>query len=75
MTSWPRWTCATYVSSAATGGWHAVNQAIHAPDRLASLCLLDPTTVSAKFSAAVYWRGAAAAILNHERSWRRFLHW
>ncbi|WP_326836370.1 alpha/beta hydrolase [Amycolatopsis rhabdoformis] len=58
-----------------TGGWHAVNQAIHAPDRLASIALLDPTTVSAGFSAAVQWRGAAAAVLNRDSSWRRFLAW
>ncbi|UKD58702.1 alpha/beta hydrolase [Amycolatopsis sp. FU40] len=58
-----------------TGGWHAVNQAIHAPDRLAGICLLDPTTVSAKFSAATQRRALAAMVLNRDRDWRRFVAW
>ncbi|WP_116206320.1 alpha/beta fold hydrolase [Amycolatopsis circi] len=58
-----------------TGGWHAVNQAIHAPDRLAALCLLDPTTVSAKFSAATQRRALTAMVLNRDRDWRRFVAW
>ncbi|WP_409463989.1 alpha/beta fold hydrolase [Amycolatopsis sp. GA6-003] len=58
-----------------TGGWHAVNQAIHAPDRLAALCLLDPTTVGAKFSAAAQRRALAAIVLNRDRDWRRFVAW
>ncbi|MET7990910.1 alpha/beta hydrolase [Amycolatopsis sp. NPDC005232] len=58
-----------------TGGWHAVNQAIHAPARLAAISLLDPTTVSAKFSPAVQWRGLTSAVLNRDSAWRRFLIW
>lgn len=58
-----------------TGGWHAVNQAIHAPGRLASIGLLDATTVSAPFARKVFWYGAPAAMLDSERLWRRFLTW
>lgn len=58
-----------------TGGWHAVNQAIHAPGRLASIVLLDATTVSAPFARKVLWYGLAAAALDSERLWRRFLLW
>ncbi|MFD6071057.1 alpha/beta fold hydrolase [Amycolatopsis lurida] len=58
-----------------TGGWHAVNQAIHAPGRLASLTLLDATTVSAPFTRKVFGYGLAAAVLDSDRLWRRFLTW
>lgn len=58
-----------------TGGWHAVNQAIHAPGRLASISLLDATTVSAPFSRKVIWYGALAAALDSDRLWRGFLKW
>ncbi|WP_134728985.1 alpha/beta fold hydrolase [Amycolatopsis nivea] len=58
-----------------TGGWHAVNQAIHAPDRLAAICLLDPTTVSVKFSAETQRRALTAMVLNRDRDWRRFVAW
>ncbi|WP_410601085.1 alpha/beta fold hydrolase [Amycolatopsis sp. lyj-90] len=58
-----------------TGGWHAVNQAIHAPGRIASLGLLDATTVSAPFARKVFWYGTPAAVLDSERLWRRFVTW
>jgi len=58
-----------------TGGWHAVNQAIHFPGRLASIGLLDPTTVSAPFARKVFWYGLPAAVLDSERVWRRYLTW
>lgn len=58
-----------------TGGWHAVNQAIHAPGRLGSIVLLDATTVSAPFTRKVLWYGLAAATLDSEWLWRRFLTW
>ncbi|MET9266604.1 alpha/beta hydrolase [Amycolatopsis sp. NPDC004079] len=64
-----------FLVGGSTGGWHAVNQAIHAPDRLAALCLLDPTTVSAKFSAAAQWRALKAIVLDRDRGWRRFVAW
>lgn len=58
-----------------TGGWHAFNQAIHAPGRLASISMLDPTTVTAKFSRTAIWYGAVGAVLNQDWIWRRFLRW
>ncbi|MFJ4098502.1 alpha/beta fold hydrolase [Amycolatopsis japonica] len=58
-----------------TGGWHAVNQAIHAPGRLASIGLLDATTVSAPFSRRVSWYGLPVAMLDNDRLWRRFVAW
>ncbi|QFZ17452.1 alpha/beta fold hydrolase [Saccharothrix syringae] len=56
-----------------TGGWHAVNQAIHAPDRLASISLLDPTAVTAGFSRRLVLHGAVAALVDREWLWRRWL--
>jgi pimeloyl-ACP methyl ester carboxylesterase len=58
-----------------TGGWHAFNQAIHAPGRLASISVLDATTVTATFSRPVTCFGAVAAILNQDWAWRQFLRW
>ncbi|WP_409492004.1 alpha/beta fold hydrolase [Amycolatopsis sp. cmx-11-12] len=66
---------AVHLVGGSTGGWHAVNQAIHAPGRLASIALLDATTVSAPFARKVFWYGAPAAVLDSERLWRRFLTW
>jgi len=57
-----------------TGGWHAVNQAIHAPKRIASITLLEPTTVTAKFSGAVIRHGLMATVLG-EWGLRRFLRY
>ncbi len=57
-----------------TGGWHAVNQAIHAPTRIASITLLEPTTVTANFSGAVIRRGLLAAVPG-EWGIRRFLRY
>ncbi|MDT7724839.1 MAG: hypothetical protein QOI21_1415 [Actinomycetota bacterium] len=58
-----------------TGGWHAFNQAIHAPGRLGSISVLDATTVTATFSRPVTCFGAVAAILNQDWAWRQFLRW
>ncbi|MFC3452536.1 alpha/beta fold hydrolase [Amycolatopsis speibonae] len=58
-----------------TGGWHTVNQAIHFPGRLASIGLLDATTVSAPFARKVFWYGLPASVLDSDRLWRRFVTW
>ncbi len=58
-----------------TGGWHAFNQAIHAPGRIASISALDPTTVTTGFSWQVTGFGMVAAVLDGDRMWRRFLRW
>lgn len=62
-----------HVVGGSTGGWHAVNQAVHAPDRLASISLLDPTTVTAGFSPAVTWYGLVGALVGRDRYWLWFL--
>jgi pimeloyl-ACP methyl ester carboxylesterase len=64
-----------HLVGASTGGWHSVNQAIHAPARVASISLLDPTTVTAKFAGAVMWYGLAGAVFNQDWLWRRFVRW
>jgi pimeloyl-ACP methyl ester carboxylesterase len=64
-----------HLVGASTGGWHSVNQAIHFPGRVASISILDPTTVTAKFAGAVIWYGLAAAVFNQDRLWRRFMLW
>ncbi|ANN17940.1 alpha/beta hydrolase [Amycolatopsis orientalis] len=66
---------AVHLVGGSTGGWHAVNQAIDAPGRIASLGLLDATTVSAPFTRNVFWYGALAAVLDNDRLWRGFLTW
>ncbi|RZS39029.1 pimeloyl-ACP methyl ester carboxylesterase [Herbihabitans rhizosphaerae] len=56
-----------------TGGYYAICQAIHLPDRVASVSLLDPTTVTAPFRSSVLWWAALAMIVNRDRMWRRVL--
>jgi pimeloyl-ACP methyl ester carboxylesterase len=64
-----------HLVDASTGGWHAVNQAIHAPGRLASISVLDPTTVTTGFSWPVICYGLVTAVFDRDRIWRRFLRW
>ncbi|WP_191252424.1 alpha/beta fold hydrolase [Amycolatopsis oliviviridis] len=66
---------AVHLVGGSTGGWHAINQAIHFPGRLASIGLLDPTTVSAPFARKVFWYGLPATVFDSERLWRRFVTW
>jgi pimeloyl-ACP methyl ester carboxylesterase len=56
-----------------TGGWHCVNQAIHAPERLASISLLDPTTVTVPFRRAVIASALLCAVVRTERALRWFV--
>ena len=64
-----------HLVGASSGGCYAAHQAIHAPQRLATVSLLDPTTVAVGFSAKVMLYGLLAAALNKDRVWRRFLRW
>jgi len=57
------------------GGWHATNYAIHRPDRLASVTLLEATSVTAGYAKAFLWYGLPAAVLNRDWLWRRFMRW
>jgi pimeloyl-ACP methyl ester carboxylesterase len=64
-----------HVAGASSGGWHAFQLAVHAPDRLTAVTLLDPTTLTAGYARAVLWRGAVAGLLGTERAWRWFVRW
>lgn len=64
-----------HLVGASSGGHLAVSQAIHRPDRIASVSLLDPTLVTAGFSPAVMARAALVMAVNREWIWRRFLNW
>jgi pimeloyl-ACP methyl ester carboxylesterase len=64
-----------HLMGGSSGGNYAINQAIHAPDRLASVIMLDPTTVTASFSRKAMAYGLLLAIVNQEWLWRRFLRW
>ncbi|WIV55222.1 alpha/beta fold hydrolase [Amycolatopsis nalaikhensis] len=56
-----------------TGGWHCVNQAVHAPERVGSISLLDPTSVTAPFGRAVVALGLLCAVVRTERALRWFV--
>ncbi|MCE6998651.1 alpha/beta hydrolase [Saccharothrix sp. S26] len=62
-----------HLVGASSGGWQAVNQAIHAPDRIASITLLDPTAVTAPFRRTLIAIGLVGAVVHREREWRWFL--
>lgn len=52
------------------GGWTATNLAVHAPDRIASLVLLDPATTFAPLPFEVVVRSIPASVRWLPRSWR-----
>jgi pimeloyl-ACP methyl ester carboxylesterase len=56
-----------------SGGCYAIHQAVHAPERLASVALLDPTTVGAGFAPKILALGLAAALVDRDWAWRWFL--
>lgn len=56
-----------------TGGFYALQQAIHAPTRLSSVTLVDGTTVTAGFAPTVLGLGLLATVVNRDPLWRRFL--
>jgi pimeloyl-ACP methyl ester carboxylesterase len=62
-----------HLAGGSAGGWHCVNQAIHAPGRIASISLLDPTTVTAPYSRAVIRLALLCAVVRTERMLRRFV--
>lgn len=64
-----------HLVGASTGGWHVCAAAIHAPERVASVSLVDPTAVSAGFSFGVVWRGAVAMLVRRDWAWAWFLRW
>ncbi|MFE7285276.1 alpha/beta fold hydrolase [Streptomyces noursei] len=57
------------------GGWLALGYAVHAPDRVARLALLDPTQCFAGFRAAYLARAAPLFVRPGPDAARRFLAW
>ncbi|MEV0676269.1 alpha/beta hydrolase [Actinosynnema sp. NPDC050436] len=60
-----------HLVGASTGGWHAAAAAVHAPGRIASVSLLDPTATTVGFGFGVLWRAAFTRV----RGWEWFLRW
>jgi len=58
------------------GGWTAVNLAVHRPEKVASLILLDPVLVFADLSPALVLRSIPASVRWFPKSWRdSFASW
>ncbi|MCK7625793.1 alpha/beta hydrolase [Streptomyces sp. RS10V-4] len=57
------------------GGWIALSYAVHAPDRVARLALLDPTQCFAGYRASYLVRAAPLFVRPGAASARRFLAW
>nr|WP_231747676.1 alpha/beta hydrolase [Auraticoccus cholistanensis] len=58
------------------GGWTAANLAVHRPERVASLTLVDPVFVFADLSPEAVLRSVPASVRWLPRSWRdRFTSW
>lgn len=64
-----------HVVGFSTGGWHAVNLAIHAPERVTSISLVEPTSVTTGFSRGAIAFGVLLAVVKTDRVQRRFLRW
>lgn len=64
-----------HMAGVSAGGWLTFNQAVHAPDRLASITLLDPAQVLAHFSVKFLLAGLASAPFMPQSLRERFLSW
>jgi len=62
-----------HVVGASAGGWLATTLVVHAPERVATLSLLEPTTVTSRYSSGVLWRALAAGLTRSDRLMRRML--
>ncbi len=62
-----------HLVGASEGGWLGTTLVVHAPDRVATLSLLEPTTVTSRYSFGVMWRGLLAGLLRSDRLLRRML--
>lgn len=56
-----------------SGGFYAAHQAIHAPARLASVTLVEPTAVTTRFATRIVLLGLLATVLDRDPMWRRFM--
>jgi pimeloyl-ACP methyl ester carboxylesterase len=62
-----------HLVGASEGGWLGTTLVVHAPDRVATLSLLEPTTVTSQYSFGVMWRGLLAGLTRSDRLMRRML--
>lgn len=57
------------------GGWIAAHHAIHAPDTVDRLLLVDASTVFAGFRAGYLLRSLPLLVGDHDKNMRRLLNW
>ncbi|PRY42242.1 alpha/beta fold hydrolase [Umezawaea tangerina] len=62
-----------HVVGVSAGGWLGVSLVAHEPARVATLSLLEPTTVTSTYHPAVMWRAVLAAAIRSDRAMRWFL--
>jgi len=62
-----------HLVGSSAGGWLGMTLVVHAPERVATLSLLEPTTVTSQYSFGVIWRSLVAGLLRSDRLMRRML--
>ena len=62
-----------HLVGSSAGGWLGTTLVVHAPDRVATLSLLEPTTVTSRYSFGVVWRALLAGLTRSDRLMRRML--
>ncbi|WNV89483.1 alpha/beta fold hydrolase [Umezawaea sp. Da 62-37] len=62
-----------HVVGVSAGGWLGVALVVRDPTRVATLSLLEPTTVTSTYHPAVMWRAVLAAAVGSDRAMRWFL--
>jgi pimeloyl-ACP methyl ester carboxylesterase len=64
-----------HLVGASAGGWLAFNQAVHAPERVASVTLLDPAQVLGRFTAKFLLGAVVLGLGVSDAFTERFLSW
>nr|WP_272954797.1 alpha/beta hydrolase [Kribbella sandramycini] len=64
-----------HLAGVSGGGWLAFNQAVHTPERVASLALIEPAYVFARFAKKFLAGGLSLLPAVPERFGDRFLQW
>jgi pimeloyl-ACP methyl ester carboxylesterase len=64
-----------HLVGASAGGWLAFNQAVHAPERVASVTLLDPAPVLGRFAARFLLGAVVLGVGRSAAFTERFLSW
>jgi pimeloyl-ACP methyl ester carboxylesterase len=62
-----------HVVGMSAGGWLGATLVAHAPERVATLSLLEPTTVTSQYSFGVIWRALLAGLFRSDRLLRRMV--